>query len=106
MSANGDSVRSAASTPAPFGADERSIRLDVPPEIIEAVARRAAEIVAAEQSSAVSPWLSTEQAAEYIAAKPARVHDLVALGKLTPRRDGRRLLFKRSDLDAYVEGSA
>lgn len=53
-----------------------------------------------------SPWLDTKGAANYIAAKPGRVHDLVALGRLTPRRDGRRLLFARADLDAYLEASA
>ncbi len=53
-----------------------------------------------------SPWLDTKGAADYIAAKPGRIHDLVALGKLTPRRDGRRLLFARADLDAYLEASA
>jgi excisionase family DNA binding protein len=52
-----------------------------------------------------SPWLDTKGAANYIAAKPGRIHDLVALGKLTPRRDGRRLLFARADLDAYLEAS-
>jgi len=50
-----------------------------------------------------APWLDTAGAADYLAAKPARIHDLVALGKLTPRRDGRRLLFRREDLDAYLE---
>jgi hypothetical protein len=53
-----------------------------------------------------SPWLDTKGAADYIAAKPGRIHDLVALGKLIPRRDGRRLLFARRDLDAYLEASA
>jgi len=53
-----------------------------------------------------SPWLDTAGAADYLAAKPGRIHDLVALGKLTPRRDGRRLLFARRDLDAYLEASA
>jgi excisionase family DNA binding protein len=98
-----------AQTPESFTAlGHTTIALDVPPGLVETIARRAAEIVAEQVGAAVqaSPWLSTEQAAAYIAAKPARVHDLVALGKLTPRRDGRRLLFKRSDLDAYVEASA
>jgi excisionase family DNA binding protein len=73
---------------------------------VERIAQRAAAIVADRQPSTTAPWLSTEQTAEYLAAKPARVHDLVALGKLHPRRDGRRLLFRPSDLDAYLEGSA
>jgi excisionase family DNA binding protein len=54
----------------------------------------------------VSPWLDTKGAAAHLACGVDRVHDLVALRKLTPRRDGRRLLFKRSDLDAYLEASA
>ena len=53
-----------------------------------------------------TPWLSTEPAADYLAAKPGRLHDLVQLGRLTPRRDGRRLLFHRGELDAYLESSA
>lgn len=48
-------------------------------------------------------WLNAKQAAEYIAAPVSRVHDLVALGYLEPRRDGRRLLFRRADLDHYLE---
>ena len=51
-------------------------------------------------------WLGTARAAEYLDCAPARVHDLVALGKLTPARDGRRLLFRRDDLDAYLSREA
>jgi hypothetical protein len=72
-------------------------------EQMEEIARRAALLVAVPEASS---WLDTRGAADHIAATPARVHDLVALGKLTPRRDGRRLLFRREDLDVYVEGSA
>lgn len=87
------------------GREYPKLALDVPDSLIEAVAQRAAAIVL-EAQDAPSPYLSTEQAADYIAAKPARVHDLVALGRLTPRRDGRRLLFRRADLDAYIDASA
>ena len=54
----------------------------------------------------VSAWLDTAAAAAHLCCLPGRVHDLVQLGKLHPRRDGRRLLFRREDLDAYVESSA
>lgn len=50
-------------------------------------------------------WLNSEQAAEYLGCPRGRIHDLVQLRKLEPRRDGRRLLFKRDDLDAYLEAS-
>ena len=49
------------------------------------------------------PWLSTEDAARHLACSRDRLYDLVQLGKLKPRRDGRRLLFKLADLDAYLE---
>ena len=51
-------------------------------------------------------WLNSDQAAEHLSCQRARVHDLVQLRKLEPRRDGRRLLFRREDLDAYLESSA
>ena len=51
-----------------------------------------------------SPWLSAEDAARHLACSRGRLYDLVQLGKLQPRRDGRRLLFKLADLDAYLGG--
>ena len=50
--------------------------------------------------------LSTDEAAEFLRCPRGRVYDLVQLGKLAPQRDGRRLLFRRSDLTAYVDGVA
>ena len=48
------------------------------------------------------PWLNAEQAAEYLACDRQRLYDLVQLRKLPARRDGKRLLFRRCDLDAYL----
>jgi excisionase family DNA binding protein len=79
--------------------------IPLPDELLERIeqraAEKAAEIVAAGENR--SPWLDTRGAAEYLSAKPQRIHDLVQLGKLKPRRDGRRLLFRPEDLDAYLE---
>jgi len=47
-------------------------------------------------------WLDAAGAAEYLAASRERIYDLVQLEKLRPERDGRRLLFRRDDLDAYL----
>jgi excisionase family DNA binding protein len=80
-----------------------NVGIELPPELIEQIAQRAAQLVAERQAASASPWLNAEQAAEYIAAPVGRIHDLVQLRKLTPRRDGRRLLFRREDLDAYLE---
>jgi excisionase family DNA binding protein len=62
---------------------------------IEAITRRSAETAPA--------WMNTEQAAAYLACSKGRLYDLVQVGRLEPRRDGRRLLFGRPDLDAYLE---
>ncbi len=56
-------------------------------------------------SGAASPWLNAQDAARYLACSRGRLYDLVQVGKLSPSRDGRRLLFRRSDLDAYLEGA-
>jgi excisionase family DNA binding protein len=48
-------------------------------------------------------WLDTAGAAKHLSCPRSRIHDLVGLGKLNPSRDGRRLLFRSSDLDRYLE---
>lgn len=84
------------------------LSLDIPDELVERIARRAADIVAEREQKAPSApqWLDTAGAAEHLACSKGRIHDLVQLRKLRPRRDGRRLLFKREELDAYVENDA
>lgn len=73
-------------------------------QALDQLAERLAPRLARRLGSAPAPsWLNTKQTAEYLAAPVSRVHDLVALGLLEPRRDGRRLLFKRTDLDNYLE---
>jgi excisionase family DNA binding protein len=85
-----------------------SVAFELTPAQLDTIAERAAEILAERQgttASAASPWLSTAGAAEHLATTPARIHDLVQSRALRPRRDGRRLLFKRDELDAYLEAS-
>ena len=67
------------------------------------IAQRAAALISTE-TSAVSPWLNVTEAAERLRCGKDRIYDLIALGKLHPRRDGRRVLLHRDELDAYVEG--
>jgi excisionase family DNA binding protein len=81
-----------------------AVTLDLPAEVLEQIAQRAAAIVA-EREAPATPWLDTKGAAAHLCCGTDRIHDLVQLGKLTPRRDGRRLLFRPADLDAYLEDS-
>ncbi len=80
------------------------LALTVPDELLERIAQRAAELVAERQAASVSPWLDADGAAAHLATSRGRIYDLVQLRKLTPRRDGRRLLFRPDELDAYLEG--
>src|SRR3954451_8903034 len=80
--------------PSSFGASGGwgSLTVAVPPEWVEAIARRAASIVE-ERSSAVreSPYLSVAEAAAYLRAKPQRVYDLLSAGRLNRYKDGSRV---------------
>ena len=51
-------------------------------------------------------YLNTADAAAYLACPKSRIYDLVQLGQLVPHRDGARLLFKPSDLDACLDGGS
>ena len=83
--------------------NESSLSLAVPPELVELVAARAAELVEDRERQAAEPWLDVEEAALYIAAKRQRVYDLVSQGRLRHCREGRRLLFRREWLDGCLE---
>ena len=72
---------------------------------VEAIAQRVAQLIAPVPVHA-PVWVDAAGAAEHLATSRARIHDLVGLRKLAPRRDGRRLLFRVADLDAYLEDAA
>lgn len=71
------------------------------PRLLERIPALA--LAARSASEKKAAWLNSDQAAEYLGCPRSRIHDLVQLGKLEPRRDGRRLLFRREELDAYLE---
>lgn len=70
--------------------------------IADGVAARLADRLSS--AGADDPWMDVDQAAEYLACKPHRIHDLISQGRLRyDGRDGRRGLFRRSSLDRYAE---
>ena len=79
-----------------------NVNFELPPEAIDAIARRAAELVAAEHTASLSPYLNTAEAAEYLRCKAHRIHDLVHRGELRVLKDGSRNLYRREDLDAVL----
>lgn len=77
--------------------------LSVGPAFIEKLATHLAEQLEPRLSPPREPYLNADEAAEYLACSRRRIYDLVECGAVNSFRDGRRLLLKRSDLDAYVD---
>lgn len=71
------------------------------PEARERAAGLLAEYLAPRSSS---PYLTPDEAADYLRCSRQRLYDLVHDERLVPHRDGRRLLFHRDALDAYLSG--
>ena len=77
------------------------MKLEIPDEVVS----RLAELVAARitpTDAPGSPWMTATQAAEYLACSTSRVRTLTLTGDLPHHRDGRRPLYHRAELDAYV----
>jgi excisionase family DNA binding protein len=85
-----------------------ALGLIVPEELVEAIAQRVADLLrdAGPPASTADDLLTVEEVAKYLRAARQRVYDLVNSGRLPVVRDGRRLLFRRSVIDAYLEDPA
>ncbi len=55
-----------------------------------------------ERPGAGTPWLTAGEAAAYLACPESRIRKLTMTGELPCHRDGRRVLYRREELDAYV----
>lgn len=75
----------------------------VPEELVEAIAQRAAEILAERQNGS-SPWMTRPEAAEYLRVPASRLEK----DKTVPcRRWDGRVLYHRQQLDEWLlNGSA
>src|SRR5262249_19127834 len=81
------------------------LRREGAPEVVEAVAERAAVIVLeqlAAPTSAESEFLTVSEAAAVLRCKPQRIYDLLSAGRLTRYKDGSRVLVRRADLVAHL----
>lgn len=78
--------------------------LQLPEEVVDAIARRAAELVLErlDQLAPAGEWLTVPEAAEFLRCRPQRVYDLRADGRLTRHVEGGRALVARRELAALV----
>jgi excisionase family DNA binding protein len=81
----------------------RQLSIALPAELVELVAERAAAILRAEATVDVEPWLGVGEAAAHLACPTSRIYALVSARRIPHHRDGSRLLFRRSELDEWVE---
>lgn len=83
-------------------------QVELPDELVDEIVRRVRDSLIAE-ADAPEPWIGVEQAAEHLSCRRQRIYDLVgqrAANGFPVRKDGSRLLFKRSQLDRWVERGA
>ena len=83
-----------------------SVALELPDELVDAVAERVAALLDERSAGVDDPWFTVPEAAEYMRCKPQRIYDLISQGHLHADRDGRRRLIRRSELDRYLTGRA
>jgi excisionase family DNA binding protein len=84
-------------------AKEIAARLLTPsPELFEGLAQRAAELATERLASEREPWIGVEEAAQHLACGRSRLYALTSADRIPFERDGSRLLFRRSALDAWL----
>ncbi len=76
--------------------------IPVPRELLDYHAAKVAEELATRMTPPPQPYMNVDDAAEYLACGKRRIYDLVERGTVACYRDGKRLLFRREDLDSYV----
>ena len=101
-------------SPRSFEAVEPSnvgVELAIPAAVLELVAVRVAELLADRLAPAgPESWVGVDDVARHLGYADdldrgrRRVWDLKARGLLPFREDGRRLLFRLSDVDVHLEG--
>lgn len=52
------------------------------------------------------PWMTTEEAADYLRISPGTVRNKVSAGEIPCHRRGRIVRFRRSELDEWLSGGA
>ena len=79
------------------------IAVSVPEEVVELVARRAAALLRDDVPVTPERFVGVNEAAEHLGCRPHRIYDLVHQRVIPFYKEGSRLLFRCSELTAWVE---
>lgn len=77
--------------------------LVIPPALLELLIERVAERIT--PRSAVESWVGVGDVARHLSCRPQRIYDLVsrrATSGIPHRKEGGRLLFRLSEIDAWI----
>ena len=81
--------------------------ISLPPDLIDAIAQQAAQLVRKEISEQASrpfsPYMTIPEAAEYLRCSRQRIDDLLSQRRLDRYKDGSRTLLSRAELEAYLK---
>lgn len=83
-----------------------AISVNVGDELVERIARRAAELLAEQPSAPVEDgWLrGAERIAAYLDCPRSRIYALASARRIPVHRDGSALIARRSELDQWLLG--
>jgi excisionase family DNA binding protein len=79
--------------------------LELPDELVAAIAEAAAALVLERTEQLASPWLSMSEAADYTGIPKQSLYKLTAAKAIPHCKPGSRILFSRANLDAWIEES-
>lgn len=81
--------------------------LRIPSVVIEQVAEQVRALLSPElrNQRVESPYLSINEAADYLRTSRQRIYDLLSSGRLTRFKDGSRVLLSRDEIDTYLAGT-
>jgi excisionase family DNA binding protein len=83
------------------------LTVELPDALVELIAERVLELLDGRVPSEPEPWVGVAQAARYLGCARDRVYALVSKRAIPYKKDGRRVLFRRSELDRWLdEGGA
>ena len=81
------------------------VSIPLPPELLETIAARVADLLADRNPPRDdSPWLDAAGAAAYLAWPRERIYKVSAADRIPHRKHEGRLLFRRDELDAWLDG--
>lgn len=73
--------------------------LSLGPSAVDAIAKAVASRIGPRPTS---PYMTVDEAADYLRAARHRIYGLLSARKLERHKEGRRTLVRRDDLDAYL----